>query len=75
MSRSRRKHPFCGWSYADSEKKDKQFANRAFRRRVKCALATGRVVPDRREVSKVYWFDKDGKQRFDPEKYPGGLRK
>ena len=75
MSRSRRKHPFCGWSYADSEKKDKQFANRAFRRRVKCALATGRVVPDRREVSKVYWFDKDGKQRFDPKTSEKGMRK
>ena len=75
MSRSRRKHPFCGWSCAESEKKDKQFANRAFRRRVKIALAAGRVMPKLREVSGVYWFDKDGKQRFDPQTSEKGMRK
>jgi len=75
MSRSYRKNPFCGWSCRESEKKDKQLANRALRCRVRAALATGRIIPIQREVSQVYSFSKDGKQRFDPKKYPSGMRK
>jgi len=75
MSRSRRKNPICGWTRAESEKKDKQLANRAFRRRVRGALATDRAIPDRREVSQVYMWDKDGKLVFDPRAWPEGMRK
>lgn len=75
MSRSRRKNPICGWTCAESEKQDKRLANRAFRRRVKGALATGRIMPDRREVHNVWTFAKDGTQRFDPDKWPEGMRK
>ena len=75
MSRSYRKHPFCGWSCAESEKKDKQLTNRTLRRLVKCALATGQELPEIREVSQVYSFSKDGKQRFNPEKSPKEMRK
>ena len=75
MSRSRRKNSICGWTCAESEKRDKQLANRAFRRRVKGALITGRPLPDRREIREVYMFGKDGKQRFDINKHPEAMRK
>jgi len=75
MSRSYRKTPVCGWSCAESEKRDKQLANRALRCRVRAALATGRTIPVQREVSQVYAFSKDGKQRFDPEEHPREMRK
>ncbi|MDO5058510.1 MAG: hypothetical protein Q4D82_01040 [Neisseria sp.] len=39
MSRSRRKTPIRGVTAAESEKQDKRFANRAFRRKEKMALA------------------------------------
>lgn len=35
MSRSFKKVPVCGWSCAESEKKDKRKANRKFRRKIK----------------------------------------
>lgn len=75
MSRSRKKNPFCGIAIADSEKMDKRLANRAWRRRVRVAIQTGRVIPLQREVSEVYMFAKDGKMRLDPEEYPGVVRK
>jgi len=75
MSRSRRKTPVCSLTCAESEKQAKQMANKAFRRRVKGALATGRTMPVQREVSQVYSFAKDGKQWFDPEEFPKEMRK
>lgn len=75
MSRSRRKNPVCGLTTARSEKQDKQLSNRAWRRRVRGAIATGREIPDRREIHNVWTFAKDGTQRFDPVKWPEGMRK
>ena len=75
MSRSRRKTPVCSLTCAESEKQDKRLANRAFRRGVKLALITGQAMPVMREVSQVYDWDKDGKQRFDPTMFPEGMRK
>jgi hypothetical protein len=69
MSRSRRKTPISGITVAESEKKDKQIANRRLRHRVRSALATGaEVLPERREVSNVWSFDKDGKHWWDRKK-------
>lgn len=78
MSRSRRKHPFCGITTATTEKKDKRLANRKLRRafsRLDLSDPDNLVVPLLREVSNVWSFDKDGKQRFDPEEHPERMRK
>ena len=67
MSKSFRKSPFCGMTTAESEKKDKQLAHRRERRIVHQILASDPlrpVLPHRREVSNVWSFDKDGKQRL-----------
>jgi len=67
LSKSYRKHPFCGMTTAESEKKDKQLAHRRERRIVRQILGSDPlrpVLPHRREVSNVWSFDKDGKQRL-----------
>lgn len=78
MSRSRRKTPVTGITAAASEKQDKRSANRKLRRRVKQDLnedTEGTLLPSERELSNVWTMDKDGKQRFDPERYPDLMRK
>jgi len=79
MSRSRRKTPITGWTTSKSEKKDKQIANRRFRRREKQAIYHGEEPPeDPNEVSNPWDFAKDGKQYIDEEtrkKFPSWLRK
>jgi hypothetical protein len=65
MSRSRRKTPICGWTTCDSEKEDKSLANRRLRRIVGHAIKNNReIYPELREVSDVWNFGKDGKQRL-----------
>ena len=78
MSRSRRKHPFCGILKADSEKQDKRAYNRRFRHAAEQALKTdptGESLPILREHSDPWDMDKDGKFRFDPVKHPKLMRK
>lgn len=78
MSRSRRKTPVTGITTATSEKQDKRSANRRLRRRVKQRLDESPeidVLPLKREISNVWAMDKDGKFRFDPERYPELMRK
>lgn len=78
MSRSRRKTPITGITTAESEKKDKRLANRAERRINKLLLKYYQdesKLRAKREVSNVWVMDKDGKQRFDPTKYPQLMRK
>ena len=66
MSRSRRKTPICGNTMSDSDKHDKQLANRRLRRIVNNTdLAVNNILPDKKEVSNIYNFDKDGKHWFD----------
>lgn len=71
MSRSLKKNPFTGWSCKASDKKDKQLANRRFRRKVNLMLGIGNiedeVFPDILEISDKSQFAKDGKQYFDDE--------
>jgi hypothetical protein len=61
MSRSKRKKPFfryCG----HSDKQDKRFANRKFRKAEKRNLNVGVEPPShKREVSNIYYFSSDGK--------------
>lgn len=76
MSRSYKKTPICGITTSESEKQDKQIANRRFRRNSHQLVKIGKEPPFRtREVSNVHTFDKDGKQYFSAQKYPSLLRK
>ena len=68
MARSRKKTPIAGVTNAPSEKADKQTAHRRERRKVRAKLGVEiapEVLPDRREVSDVWTFAKDGKA-YDP---------
>jgi len=62
---------------ASSDKWHKQKANRKLRTNVKQLLHRGEyaLLPELRDVSNVYSFNKDGKFYFDPEKYPDLMRK
>jgi hypothetical protein len=72
MSRSRRRNPFCGITTARSDKEDKRMDHRAERAAVRDSLAHHRE-PDPRPRGQ--YFDKDGKQRFDPARFPELMRK
>ena len=79
MSNSRRKTPVFGNAGAtsrQSEKQNKRLANRALRRLVNeelekvkdCPeLADSQELPEMREVSDVWGFDKDGKRYWNPD--------
>lgn len=81
MGKSCKKTPVAGWCGADSDKEDKQRANRKLRavvkRKVKEAAVDEEdlILPELREVSEVYDFAKDGKSFVDPEEYPELMRK
>ena len=78
MSRSLRHHPVIGITTATSEKEDKQLAHRRHRRRVHQVLDQAPetpILPHRRETSDPWTMAKDGKQRFDPRRFPELLRK
>ena len=78
MSRSKKKNPFCGHTTAKSEKEDKRIANRKDRRVNKEILKTDQddsKLKSTNETSNVWSMDKDGKQRFDPERNPKEMRK
>lgn len=78
MARSRRKNPICGITTARSEKQDKKIWHSRMRAATRTHLASGRdpdVMPIEREVSNVWSFDKDGKQRFDAARHPKLMRK
>ena len=68
MSRSRRKTPIAGNTTARSDKQDKQFANRKYRRVSKIAVAKDEEIPEKNAVSNVYDFNKDGKRWYGPNK-------
>jgi len=66
MSRSYKKQLYCGIA-ATSDKKGKQKANRAFRRKEKTSIATFKLknLPIHlNEVSDTWSFPKDGKMYF-----------
>ena len=63
MSRSRRKTPKIGVTTAETEKDNKRQANRRYRRVTKLQLKKEEEeLAQRRELSNVWAFDKDGKQ-------------
>jgi hypothetical protein len=74
MSRSRKKTPKMGWC-GGSEKEDKQFWHRAYRRRCRQMIQTGLFdMPHFRERSSPWNMAKDGKCWFDPVLEPKWMR-
>lgn len=75
MSRSEKKTKIRGITSAKSEKENKQDANRKYRRIVKQKVKSNESdLPEIKEVSNVWSFDKDGK-RYDSEMTEKDLRK
>ncbi len=75
MSRSKKKIKIRGITTAISEKQDKRMANKKLRRGVNQKVKIGNEeLPELREVSNVWSFDKDGK-RYDHEMSVKDLRK
>jgi hypothetical protein len=78
MSRSKKRTPVCGMTRACSEKRDKRFYNRRYRRACNQALHVNPVcelLPLLREYINPAAMAKDGKVRFDPQRFPGLMRK
>jgi len=78
MSRSRKHHPICGITCKESEKKDKILYHKRERRTNKQILKNDldeTKLKKIKEVSSIWLFDKDGKQRFDPKEHPKLMRK
>jgi hypothetical protein len=76
MSRSRRHTPVTGITKSESDTRDKVLAHRRQRRRVRTALASGHAeIVTRRKAGDVWGVAKDGKQRFDPRRWPQLMRK
>lgn len=73
MGKSKRHSPFIGWCKSNSEKKDKQQANRKTRRSFKMELTTAYDYDDliqdktNRDYSDINSFSKDGMHRISNE--------
>jgi hypothetical protein len=75
MSKSEKKTKIRGITTAKSEKENKQDANRKYRRIVKQKVKSNESeLPEVREISNVWSFDKDGK-KYDSEMTDKDLRK
>ena len=75
MSRSEKKNKIRGITTAKSEKENKQEANRKYRRIIKQKVKSNESeLPEIREISNVWSFDKDGKI-YDSEMSEKDLRK
>ena len=77
MSRSRRKTPVAGVTAAPSDKLSKAVSNRAHRQALKQSTAADpETPPPTVEQAMDRWsMAKEGKIRFDPRKWPKGMRK
>jgi hypothetical protein len=76
MSRSRRKTPITGMTTSKSEKEEKRWHNRVWRRKVRQAIHRGDdILPDKDEIMTTWEMAKDGKQHFNPRKHPDLMRK
>jgi hypothetical protein len=78
MSRSYKHTNISGITTSKSEKQEKRKFNRRFRhiadRKLKNEMEDY-IEPDKNEIDDIWSFSKDGKWRFDPKKYPKGMRK
>lgn len=70
MSHSFRKNPIFGYTTHESDKEDKRFANRSYRRLIKVAICSEKAfLPLIKAVSSPWDFAKDGKHYVkNPEK-------
>lgn len=78
MSRSRKKTPVAPMVGPKSQKKVKQFAHRAERKRVKEAVHTkplGDIFPERREAYNNWHFPQEGKLFWGRSIGPKAMRK
>ena len=78
MSRSKKKTPICAMNGASSEKEDKRFYNRCYRRVCKQTLHVNpecELMPHLWEYADLWAMAKDGKVWFDPKQYPERMRK
>ena len=87
MGKSFKKHPFTGVTTAKSEKKDKRITNKKVRHKVKQTLnyikneeeieENIKLYLDKKDVSDVWSFAKDGKSRIDKSSrfYKKAIRK
>ncbi len=73
MSRSYRRRPFHGVC-GGSDKRDKVESHRRLRVAQRSAPEDG-PAPVLRDVSDPWDMNKDGKLRFDPVRWPAGMRK
>lgn len=72
ISRSYKKYPIAGIIAAESEKKDKRIANRVYRAYIRMLIYRAlhqdkditKGLLDRRTVTNVYSFSKDGKRWY-----------
>lgn len=78
MTRSFKRHNWCGNTTHDSEKQDKLHAHRRIRHAVRQSLhvdPSTEILPLDKEFLDPWLMDKDGKQMFDPEEFPELKRK
>ena len=80
MSRSHRHSPACGFTTAKSDKWWKVSVGRKLRRAMTVVVNHFRdedsmLLPVKHEIVNQYDDPKDGKQRFDPERFPELMRK
>ena len=76
MSRSKRKKPHFGYTTCESEKRDKQIANKRYRKLIKTLIKKNAVtLPQVREIVNVWDFGKDGKHYYYCDKKHPYMRK
>jgi hypothetical protein len=76
MSRSRRKTPIRGITTAASDKSSKIASHRRIRRTIRqLALENLVVLPEERQITNSWSFNKDGKKWFDSDQHPDLMRK
>jgi len=82
MSRSRRKNPFCGVTKAESDKKFKQLEHRRERANVSTQVRSFNIEDEDVDIAvndekfgNRWSSPKDGRIRFNPDKYPKWMRK
>lgn len=76
MGKSYKKNPISGITCVDSEKEFKQIEHRRERRAVKSLLKNKiENLPHKKKFGNPWNGTKDGKNRFDPKKFPKEMRK
>ena len=76
MTRSRRHSPFCSITCSGFRRGEKWWKRLAHRARRKWERSHPHLPPrDEREYANCWCWPKDGRQRFDPGRWPEAMRK